>query len=159
MHARSAPRPRAREARVWLWDWIEEHYPAAWDEPDSPLLHDPDVIQQASEYLRSRRFLASPGLLEKWLGDAHRYSPFVDEVAVERAVRLDYEAYLGLTDVERTEAIDRLAELPMFTGKENSKKAHDPHRARAWEELPDEVRKNLATIVSKRRQRRKGINP
>lgn len=152
------PRPTARQAREYLWEWLEEHYPAIWDEPDSPLLHDENVHAEAVLYLRTVRFNSNPELIHKWLSDTHRYDPFPDEVAIRRAVDLDHKVFLGLTDLEKYLAVEEMAKMPNFTGRNSDLLLWDPKRAAKWDDLPEAFRSNLATIVSKRRQRRRGVN-
>lgn len=47
-----------------------------------------------------------------WLTNPDRYSPFIDEIAVERAVAFDWSAFSSLTPAERREFGDRLAQMP-----------------------------------------------
>jgi hypothetical protein len=150
---RKTPRLTAQQAREHLWEWLEENYPAIWDDPNSPLLHDENVHAEAVLYLRTVRFNSNPELIHKWLSDTHRFDPFPDPVAIQRAVDLDREVFLSLTDLEKYIAVEQLAAMRSFTGRNPDTLLWDPKRARAWDELPDAFRSNLATIVSKRRQR------
>lgn len=52
-----------------------------------------------------------PARVGRLLADPARFSPFVDEVAVERALDFDWGAIERLSDVEWWEVVDRLAAM------------------------------------------------
>lgn len=154
--SRGRPRPKAREAREFLWEWIDEKYPEFWDMPDHPGLADPALWQEARDFLQSRRYLTQVETIGHWLTHADQFSPFADPIAIERAVNLDFEVFQNMSDYEKSIAVDLLAAETNLTGRSNGAQTEDPKRVQAWDELPEAHRSMLATIVSKRRQRLRG---
>lgn len=104
------------------------------------------------------------GAIKTWLSDPAAWSPFVDEVAVRRAVAFDWDAIENLSRLEVTEFITRLAGMddPFelddlgFTGVRPDGTEDDnfpkSNRRIAWESGSREARQEVLDAVSTRRE-------
>lgn len=101
-----------------VWDIVDESVPLLWE--DARLRNDRYLHSAISRVLLSRHpewveegvttKILTPRIA-RWLRDPLEYSPYVDMVAVERAVDLDYSVVPALTARERREVGRRLAEM------------------------------------------------
>jgi hypothetical protein len=98
-----------------------------------------------------------------WFENWYLYYPFVDDVAVRRAVNYDADVWAGLTARERHEVIVRLAAHPdpwadeeyrLEGGSDLGKidRAHVSGRARRWLAVPYDERKVLLQAVNYHRR-------
>lgn len=100
------------------------------------------------------------GQVHQWLASPDKFSPFVDEVAVRRALAFDWSAIARLTDAERTMFYDALAIHPdpwQLGGDalRNGNFPADPGHPRrmAFERGPDDAR---AAVIQRVKYRRDG---
>lgn len=96
--------------RRFLWDWIDEHHPEVWDGELTPA-----VVTQATKALidglslGTRRYSVTRAAVKRWLENPSWHSPYIDDVAIDRALDFDWSAIDGLTHAERSVFYDRLA--------------------------------------------------
>lgn len=159
----SAITPRLIEARTIAFEVLAEHNPDPW----APAEVTPEVVAEARRRIR-HLYADSNGLysmLRKWLSNPGKFDPHVDEVAVEKAMALDFEAYTNLTDVEADIVRSRLAEMSDPWGWGVDMSSDDPRnwnprgnrppspRAEVWLRWPKREREKLQYVVTKRRGR------
>lgn len=99
-----------REAAFQAWGEMHADLPA---EHDGLELDDPDVLREVTH--RARRIRGRVDLrpyeVRKWLADDRRFSPHVDQVAVDRAMGLAHEDYVSLCTADRREMVRLLATM------------------------------------------------
>ena len=148
-----------RRKRI-IWDWIDEHHPDWWDRPE--MLSNPRVIQRLvllTKATAKNGSAAKAEDVERWLRDAATESPFVDEVAVRRAVALEYEVFSSLTRKERGEAVGRLAAMDDPFDLESEDRDNEgvvrsaSHRRLAYLAWPPVEQRRLRDTVKRRRAR------
>src|SRR5690606_8401342 len=106
----------------------------------------------------SQRFLSDPGL----------YSPFVDEIAIERALAFDWDVIARLSMRETEVFYDRLAEMddpfediasthpiPRKQGSGSTEIDLETPRRKRWREGGDLWRDRIVSAVYRRRRARK----
>jgi hypothetical protein len=107
---------RTMDRRRFLWDWIDEHHPEAFATPGYPGLKSPALRAAAIAALVKHLGLTGhaswqqrvPETVGRWLDNPDRFSPHVDEVALELAVGFDWDAIAGLTLTEYGVLLGRL---------------------------------------------------
>lgn len=100
------------EKKRAVWDWIDDNRPELWDRPlapDDPQLTD-DLLQTLADVANavSKTPWTTPEVVRSWLSDTRTHSPYVDEIAVERALDFDWQVIDNLTRLERRVLVDRL---------------------------------------------------
>ena len=126
-------------------EWLE-------DIGHDPFTPEPEVPTEVMAGFAKRARLASGGQspstrdAKLWLSQPETYSPFIDEVAVERAVNFDWDVIENLSRVEDAELIKRLAKhhdplglldlargaVPHMRGDEGDHSRHVPPRRQAF---------------------------
>lgn len=114
------------DRRRFVWDLIDTHWPELWDQPaplkatDSLVTTIRDAVLTAyptpSSKSKDPRTRASArrqtgDMVRRWLDDPAKWSPVVDDIAVERALAFDWDAINNLTDMERAVMVDALAQM------------------------------------------------
>lgn len=86
------------------WQAVSDVQPEFWDDPQAPVTADL-VYAVTAEVLENVEYDQAPARLRRrvrvWLLEPDRYSPHVDEVAVNRALNENPKMWYGLTDRER----------------------------------------------------------
>lgn len=82
-----------------------------------------------------------------WLEDPATWSPFVDEVAIRRALAFDWDVIENLSRLEVRTFIDRLLEMEDPFEREGN----DPHRLAAWTRGPARTKAMILKNVLKGR--------
>src|SRR5665648_14806 len=95
-------RESTMDRRRFLWDWIDEHYPEAFTRPGYPGLKSTGLRDRAVRALSEhfgivRRFSALDRDVRHWLDEPDRFSPHIDEVALELALGFDWDVIESLT--------------------------------------------------------------
>ena len=101
------------DRRMYLWDWIDEHYPEAFRDPGYPQLKSAGARAKAicalSEHFGiTRRHSALGRDVRHWLDDPDRFSPHIDEIALELAMGFNWDVIAALTQTEYGMFLDRL---------------------------------------------------
>jgi len=107
------------DRRRFLWDWIDEHHPEAFETRGYPMLKSPSLQAEAVsalvEHLGITRLVAwqrrLPETVERWLDNPDRHSPHVDEIALELALGFDWDAIAGLSLAEYDVLLNRLGAM------------------------------------------------
>ncbi|WP_159795586.1 hypothetical protein [Puerhibacterium puerhi] len=109
--------------------------------------------------------------LRTWLADSDHYSPFIDEVAVRRAVEFTPGAYDALSDDERKEFVTRLIQHPDPFGQrllliEEVVRERWPNkqirfgetpRFKRWTALPESERNRIRDAYDKENRRLRNL--
>lgn len=115
------------------------------------------------------------GAIKTWLETPEEWSPFIDEVAIGRALDFEESVIENLSRLEVAEFIGRLSEHPDPWEAESVNLGHggygggmieetDPDvlgksmRRQAWEALPRELREEILWAVQRRRQYKRSVN-
>jgi len=107
------------DRRMYLWDWIDEHHPEAFETRGYPALRSPalraEAVSALVEHLGITRLTAwqrrLPETVERWLDNPDRHSPHVDEIALELALGFDWDAISGLSLTEYDVLLERLGAM------------------------------------------------
>src|SRR5690625_25584 len=96
--------PVAIEFRRNLYELAAAH-------PDrDPSMLGQDAWEALEEKPRSKT-MRSRANVEMYLSDPDKWSPFLDEIALERAIRFDWKVIDNLTPYEYQELVRRLSEM------------------------------------------------
>lgn len=135
-----------------FWTKVERAY-ALWEQhgdiDTNPTLDEAAGIWQvlkAEGLLLKNGNHATRTIVRSWFLDRQTYSPYVDEIAVERALRWDRHVWDALTCRELSTVYDRVKGIP---SPESS--AHGDYAA--WLTLPMATRTNVLKATQKRRER------
>lgn len=153
-----------RDKKTPIWEWVDEHHPEWWEtvgQPDSPLAdHEVHLMltKLATNALGGAKRVKLTYLdIERWLSNPDHESPYVDEVAVERALGFDWDAIRRLTRHEREEFYDRLAAssdpwgfYESEFGKDMSPKSVSPLWS-AWMNGSETERRSIRRGIERRR--------
>jgi hypothetical protein len=159
---------KSRQAKELAYEVLLEHNPDPW----TPAVVTDEVIEEAYQRVKPLYRRTKGGgvawlreSLRKWMEDPARHDPHIDEVAVERALFLDYGAYKNLTVHEAEMVRARLAEMPDPWGWGADLTSDDPAqrsivckkatspRSERWLSWPKREREKLQAIVNSRRSR------
>lgn len=109
------------DRRKFVWDWVSKHYPEFWDVPNHPGLRDAKVIAEIGAAVADRfggenvpRHKArhkARAEVRLWLSNPDRFAPFVDRVAVSRALGFDWDVIANLSLQEWAVVVSRLARM------------------------------------------------
>jgi len=107
------------DRRRFLWDWVDEHHPEAFEARGYPALKSPSLRAEALtalvEHLGITRLVAwqrrLPETIERWLDNPDRHSPHVDEIALELALGFDWDVISGLSLAEYDVLLNRLGAM------------------------------------------------
>jgi len=164
------------DRRRFLWDWIDEHHPAAFKAPGYPRLKSPTLRAKALAALISHFGITSRHAnqlrigeaISRWLDSPDVFSPHLDEIALEMAIGFDWDVIAGLTQAERGTFLDRLdrmrdpfdasTEVRTTDGHGGASILVDASRRRlAYLSGPSERRYHLAEALATRRSRAKKV--
>lgn len=110
--------PAQIRARQIATDVLMENLGDDWSEPSTVTADmvdeavrriNPDLFTPGKNRRTERARVAKS--VREWMGNQAKHDGYVDELAVERAVELRFEAWVALTDVERSVVVGRLAVL------------------------------------------------
>lgn len=121
------------------------------------------VAPRAQEITGKAKRLEYPGITEvcEWIQDPDTWSPYVDEIAIARALDFDWDVIHNLSRAEVAVFLDRLAAMDdafdtddaLREGRAEDERDYSPRRAR-WLEADPEFRNKFRDRIANRRQRR-----
>jgi len=146
------------DRRRFLWDWIDEHYPEAFIDPGYPMLkvagsRAKAVRAVAAHFGITRRRSGLDRDVRHWLDDPDRFSPHVDEIALELAMGFNWNVIAALTQTEYGMFLDRLDAMRDPFDVDTEDRTTDGSAPRGGKRLVDASRRRLAYLKGSPRQR------
>lgn len=166
-----------------VWDYIDEHHPELWNQP-APLKASDALVEKivqsvavtaeaAEGRVRTRNARSSRlanlrhqlrQQIGSWLADPATHTPHLDEIALERALRFEWDVVEALSEAERDEWMRRLS--AQIDPWDDALEARDndgvltqaSQRRMAWLEAPQEVRGRVSGAVLRRRSRERKVS-
>src|SRR5674476_453597 len=150
------------DRRRFLWDWIDEHHPEAFEDPGYLMLKAAGSRARAIRAVAQHfgitwqdtllyRALARD--VRHWLDDPDRFSPHVDEIALELAMGFNWDVIAALTQTEYGMFLDRLDAMRDPFDMDTEDRTTDGSAPRGGKRLVDASRRRLAYLKGSPRQR------
>lgn len=115
--------PTIRERKLFVWEWVDLVHPDAWESPavlaglagaaTAALLEEFPPPAGTREERRRAHSLRTNWLrsASRWLADPVKHSPYIDKLAVQRALEFEWSVVDALTEAEREIFYDTLAAM------------------------------------------------
>lgn len=148
-----------------VYEWVDENRPDLWDRPLTPDDLTDDLVATLVEVTKTVGPQRERNTVRTWLLETQKHSPFIDEIAVERALDFDWDVYERLTLEERREFYRRLAAMDdpfsehhpldfIFTSGKGGEWLNEPHpRNLRFRAGTDRQRDTVRQAVQRARQR------